>query len=390
MSLFSILIPTRNRSEYLKYALDSALLQTFRDLEVVISDNASEDNTREVVEKINDTRIKYSRVEQFVSVAENFNNVFRKSSGEYFILMGDDDYLMPYYLEEIYKCLCKSYDVDVFLSNTAEFDYRTNRLLIYQGTNCSFREEDKGKIIKQYFNFIAVPHNSTMSCFSKKLAKEATFDGKLYGGPFPDYLANFSMIVKANRVFKTDLITNITTITKKSLCVKQFSTNIDERKDIFYQAPLLKSVTVPIEGEYIHINGFYQTLALLQARFPAETGSFKINKRLYYEAMGRELVALAFQDFKGFDFVYFKRLISFCLKIPFSVFLTFIIFHFPARLLYGITPEKIRGKAANLYLKIVGRNAISATVYLDNNSGNIIDVKERVAEYVRLLKDIER
>lgn len=65
MSLFSILIPTRNRVEYLKYALDSALSQTFKDLEVVVSDNASEDNTRQLVESIGEPRIKYVRTKKF-------------------------------------------------------------------------------------------------------------------------------------------------------------------------------------------------------------------------------------------------------------------------------------------------------------------------------------
>lgn len=387
MSLFSILIPTRNRSEYLKYALDSVLSQTFKDLEVVVSDNASEDNTRQLVEGIGDSRIKYFRTARFINVDENFDNAFHHSSGDYFILMGDDDFLMPYYLEEIYKCLSKNSGGEVFLSNTAQFDYRTNKLQIYSGTNPSFIEVDKEKIIKRYFDFIPDPHNPTMGCFAKQLAEKVCINGKLYAGPFPDYLANFSMIIKAGRVFKTDLITNITTIHRKSLCVRQFSTSINARRATFAQAPMFKSIPTPIEGKYIHINAFYQTLALLKERFPGQTGQHEINKRLYYKAVGRELVALTFQDFRGFDLIYFKKLISFCLKIPFSIFLTFIILHFPARLLYGIVPERIKDKMVNIYIKMVRRKTICATMYLGKNFNNIIDVKEKVLEYQRNLKN---
>lgn len=387
MSLFSILIPTRNRSEYLKYALDSALSQTFKDLEVVVSDNASEDNTRQLVEGIGDPRIRYFRTKRFVSVGENFNNTFHNSSGDYFILMGDDDFLMPYYLEEIYRCLSKNPGAEVFLSNTAQFDYRTNKLQIYSGTGASFREEDKKEIISRYFDFIPDPHNPAMGCFAKKLAEKVCINGQLYSGTFPDYSANFSMVIKACRVFKTDLITNITTITRKSLCIKQFSTSINARRAIFNQSPMLDSIPTPIKGDYIHVNAFYQTLASLKERFPGQTGQYEINKRLYYEAVGRELVALTFQDFRGFDFVYLKNLISFCLKIPFSIFLTFVILHLPARLLYGIVPEKIKDKMANIYSKMIRRKTMCATMYLGKKFNNIIDVKEKVLEYQRNLKN---
>ncbi len=388
MSLFSILIPTRNRSEYLKYALDSVLSQTFKDLEVVVSDNASEDNTKQLVGGIKDSRIKYFHTGRFISVGDNFNNAYGNSSGAYFIMMGDDDFLMPYYLEEVYKCLSKNPDIEVFLSNTAEFDYRTKTLRFYSGTNPSFREECKKKIINRYFDFVANPHNPTMGCFAKQLAEKVVcINGKLYDGPFVDYFANFSMIIKARRVFKTDLITNITCITKNSLSMCQFSTAINVRRVIFDQSPMLESLLPPIEEEYIHVNRFYQTLALLKKRFPNETGQFEINKTLYYEAVGREFVALSFKDLKGFDLVYFRKLISFCFNIPFSIFLSFIMLHFPGRLLYGIVPEKIKVKMANTYNIILTRKTISVTMNLGKSFNNVADVKEKVLDYQRNVKN---
>ena len=379
MILFSILIPTRNRSEYLTFALSSAISQTFKDIEVVVSDNASEDNTKQVVERFCDSRIKYIRTEKFISAGENFNNTFCNSSGEYFILMGDDDYLLPFYLEEIYKCLSKNSHADVFLSKTAEFDYRTKMLQIYSGLNHSFREVERKKIIERYFNFIPNPHNPTMACFSKQLAEKVCINGKLYYGPFPDYLGNFSMITKSNGVFKTDQITNITTITNKSMGIKLCSTDKNARQEFIEQSPLLKSVPVPIKGNF-HVNGFYQTLFLLKERFPYETRQYKINKELYYVTVGRELTALTFQDFKAFDFEYFRKLISFLFKIPFSVFIVFITFHFPVRLLYGITPKKIKNKTINLYLKIA-KKTVRSTIYMGKNFTNIVDVKEKIIDY---------
>ncbi len=385
MAVFSILIPTRNRAEYLKYALDSALSQTYKDFEVVISDNNSDDNTRQVVEAAKDSRIKYVQTGKFINVGDNFNNVFNNSSGEYFILMGDDDLLMPYYLEVIYRCLESNPSAEVFLSNTAQFDYRTNKLQFYSGERIDFKEVDKTQIIRKYFDFVADPHNPTMGCFARRLAERIMLNGRLYGGTFPDYLANFSMVIKAKQVFKTDLLTNITTITKKSLCIKQFSSSINARQEIFDQSPMLKSIPTPIEGSFIHANGYYQTLVLLQQRFPEEVGRFEINKKVYYESVGRELVALSFGDFKGLDVKQLYQLQIFCKKAPFLILISSLFFHFPSRMLYGIVPERIKDVMSNFLNKMIGRRTINLTQYLGKDFHDIASLKDRVMAYQRTL-----
>ena len=55
----SVIIPTYNRSSLVKEAVDSVLAQTFNDLEVLIADDGSTDDTRSVIEAIQDNRIKY-------------------------------------------------------------------------------------------------------------------------------------------------------------------------------------------------------------------------------------------------------------------------------------------------------------------------------------------
>jgi glycosyltransferase involved in cell wall biosynthesis len=385
MSLFSILIPTRNRSEYLRYALESVLAQSFKDLEVVVSDNASEDATREVVEKIKDARVKYVHTGKFINVGDNFSNAFRNSSGDYFILMGDDDYLMPFYLKEVFNCLSGHPDAEVFLSNTAQFDYRTGNLIFYSGDNISFWEEDKEKIIKRYFDFVAEPHNPTMGCFSRRLAERVAEGGRLYSGTFPDYSANFSMIIKSRKVFKTDLMTNITTVTEKSMCVKQFSTSIAARKMIFNQSPQSKSILTPIEDGYLHVNGMFQTLFSIKQRFPEETGRYEINREVYYLSVGREYVALTFKDCRGFDPSYFRKLLLFGFKIPFPVFLKFLFFHFPARILYGIAPLWFKDKTTDIFLKVKKCRTFAVNTYLKKDHRNLSTVKRKVMEYLRTL-----
>ena len=59
MTSISIIIPTYNRSDFLMIAVDSILKQTFTDFELIIIDDGSTDNTKEIITGINDKRINY-------------------------------------------------------------------------------------------------------------------------------------------------------------------------------------------------------------------------------------------------------------------------------------------------------------------------------------------
>lgn len=91
----SIVIPTRERAEYLKYSLQTALQIEDPNLEVVVSNNASQDDTADIVAAINDTRLKYVETTKRVSMRENFNRAFMASSGDYILFFGDDDGILP-------------------------------------------------------------------------------------------------------------------------------------------------------------------------------------------------------------------------------------------------------------------------------------------------------
>ena len=99
--LVTIGLPVYNGEAYLKEALDSILNQTFRDFEVIISDNASTDRTQEICEAYaaRETRIEYLRNGRNVGAAENYNNVFRAARGRYFKWAAHDDVCEPEFLE---------------------------------------------------------------------------------------------------------------------------------------------------------------------------------------------------------------------------------------------------------------------------------------------------
>ena len=92
---FSIVIPTRQRHDTLKYAIESVLNQTFQDFELIIMDNFSTPETAEVVFSFGDDRIKYHRAPQRLSMTENWELALSHTVGEYVCFIGDDDGLIP-------------------------------------------------------------------------------------------------------------------------------------------------------------------------------------------------------------------------------------------------------------------------------------------------------
>ena len=97
----SIGLPVYNGAEYLRTALESILGQTFADLEIVISDNASTDDTPRICLEFadRDSRIRYSRNRVNEGALFNFNRVFDLSRGEYFKWAGHDDWISPRFIE---------------------------------------------------------------------------------------------------------------------------------------------------------------------------------------------------------------------------------------------------------------------------------------------------
>ena len=96
----SIGLPVYNGERFLEEALVSLLAQTYSDFELIISDNASTDQTEVICEAYaaKDRRIRYHRNKKNIGLGGNFNRVFELSIGEYFKWANADDLFKPHYL----------------------------------------------------------------------------------------------------------------------------------------------------------------------------------------------------------------------------------------------------------------------------------------------------
>ena len=70
---FSVLLPTRNRLDLLKLAIESVRRQDYDNWEIIISDNNSEEDIKTYILALSDERIKYFRTESFLLFFENWN-----------------------------------------------------------------------------------------------------------------------------------------------------------------------------------------------------------------------------------------------------------------------------------------------------------------------------
>ena len=97
----SIGMPVFNGAKTIKKAIDSILAQTFEDFELLISDNASDDETENICKRFanQDSRIRYVRQKMNVGVYGNFDYVMSQAKKKYFMFAAADDWRSPNFLE---------------------------------------------------------------------------------------------------------------------------------------------------------------------------------------------------------------------------------------------------------------------------------------------------
>jgi glycosyltransferase involved in cell wall biosynthesis len=95
----TVAIPTRNRSKLLREALASVLRQSVEDLEIFVSDNASTDDTAEVVASFRDRRVQYTRLAHNIGLHGNLSRCLRLGRAPFMVILQDDDLMLPGNLE---------------------------------------------------------------------------------------------------------------------------------------------------------------------------------------------------------------------------------------------------------------------------------------------------
>lgn len=120
----SICLPVFNGARHVRAAIESILLQSFDDFELVISDNASTDGTREIclAATEQDDRVHYCRAEINRGLAWNFNHAFKQARGNYLAWIGHDDIMARSYIQRCVEALDRSPECVLCFSNANYID----------------------------------------------------------------------------------------------------------------------------------------------------------------------------------------------------------------------------------------------------------------------------
>lgn len=107
MPRISVCIPTYNYGRFIGAAIESALGQSLQDFELIVSDNASDDDTQEIVNRYaeSDSRIRYFRNATNIGMVGNWNCCLELARGEYVKFLCADDLFEDYALERLSRLL---------------------------------------------------------------------------------------------------------------------------------------------------------------------------------------------------------------------------------------------------------------------------------------------
>lgn len=192
----TIAIPTYNRADnFLRDCLESVLNQTYNNLEIIVSDNDSQDNTEEVVLGYNDQRIRYIKQQENLGPIKNTNYCLEAATGTYFQMLHDDDMIDPEFIEKCMEAAEYKADKGIIIAGARQIDEKGN--LEYEKRNqCKGMSADEF-IFKWYEKelhlfFCSIVFNT------KKLREVGGFkeDYRL----FNDVAVEFEMVANYERV----------------------------------------------------------------------------------------------------------------------------------------------------------------------------------------------
>ncbi len=207
----SVMLPTRGGERYLTDCIESVLGQDDEELELVVSDNANTDATPAILERFSaDERLRVVRLEEPVSVTENWNAALEATTGDYLLMIGDDDCLLPKFTARLRALLdrnswpeCITYNAYGFMSPGAVSDVATGALadpLFDYGEgfggerslSASFRHE----LVEALYRFTPrLPLNLQTTVFARRAVQR--LPGAPFKPPFPDHYALVGLLLTA-------------------------------------------------------------------------------------------------------------------------------------------------------------------------------------------------
>ena len=184
--LISIVTATYKRPELLQKAIKSALAQSYKNLEIIVTDDGDDESAREICKSFNDARIKFVKnTAHKKSPNGNKNNGFDNATGEFVCLLDDDDELLPEAIAQCYEILKSGEYSCVFADAICEKDGVMTEMIAgrspyKQSGAMSKVDYHCGRINGEYFKL-----------FSREFIDGFRFDESSFGGENELYIRFF-------------------------------------------------------------------------------------------------------------------------------------------------------------------------------------------------------
>ena len=288
---FSVLLPTRNGGPFLADCIGSVLEQPYADMELVVSDNANTDETPSVLASFaGDSRLKIIRLDRLVNVTENWNCALRASSGDYILMIGDDDCLLPGYFERVQRILDRYNNPDCITYNAYSYvahgSVKGNLQSYYKESFFKFDQDFENKevispemrfaIVKGMFRFRnRMPLNPQTTLISRRAANRIA--GGIYQPPFPDHYALNSLLLDADSWVYVPENLVVLGISPKSFGHFVYS---DKQEAGMKYLGMESNFEGRLPGIELN-NGMYQWLTLLKDNYKDRLAGVKISRAAY-------------------------------------------------------------------------------------------------------------
>ena len=207
----SVVIPTKNRANYLSSAIQSVLRQTFKDLEIIVVDGASTDNTK-VVSKFADKRIRYVHQKKDRGQSASRNLGIKCSRGKFIAFLDDDDLWMPTKLERQLKIISKNPKIGLVCTGALVFENNSKIL----GSRIPDR---KGNIFPDILKRNYIGNCSSVLIKKECLDKVGLFDENL------KVCEDFDLWIRLTKYYEIDYLQEPLILLR--LHEKRISTDID-------------------------------------------------------------------------------------------------------------------------------------------------------------------
>lgn len=169
----SIIIPTYNRASTIKRAIDSVLNQTYSDFELIVVDDGSTDNTAQVVNEYEDSRLRYLKIEDRHGANHARNVGIENADGEYIAFQDSDDEWHMDKLEKQMKILLEQKQVDIVFSRCLRHCIDGRQILVPNKNYSECLLQEKIESILAEISVIGTP---TLIIRKKCFQEEGAFD----------------------------------------------------------------------------------------------------------------------------------------------------------------------------------------------------------------------